>query len=155
MTEPHVIQVSTDASYAELREAEDRIKEQLAKVASQARQEALDTIVSSIKEFGFTAEELNAAITGKRKPGRKPGIKGAVAPVTSKKAAPKYRNPADHSQTWTGRGVAPGWIKDVAKDARDAYLIPQEAAPTPAPVAQEPEAEAAPATETASVFETA
>jgi DNA-binding protein H-NS len=25
---------------------------------------------------------------------------------------PKYRNPANPKQTWTGRGRQPGWIKD-------------------------------------------
>jgi DNA-binding protein H-NS len=24
--------------------------------------------------------------------------------------APKYANPADRSQTWTGRGRKPGWV---------------------------------------------
>jgi len=27
------------------------------------------------------------------------------------KVAPKYRNPADHAQTWSGRGRAPRWFK--------------------------------------------
>ena len=27
------------------------------------------------------------------------------------KVAPKYRNPKDPSQTWTGRGVAPKWMQ--------------------------------------------
>ncbi len=26
--------------------------------------------------------------------------------------APKYRNPANATQTWTGRGVAPKWMKE-------------------------------------------
>ena len=28
------------------------------------------------------------------------------------KAPPKYRNPADASQTWSGRGRQPGWLKE-------------------------------------------
>jgi DNA-binding protein H-NS len=27
------------------------------------------------------------------------------------KVAPKYRNPVDHSQTWSGRGSQPRWFK--------------------------------------------
>lgn len=27
------------------------------------------------------------------------------------KASPKYRNPGDHSQTWSGRGPQPRWFK--------------------------------------------
>lgn len=33
----------------------------------------------------------------------------------AKKSAPKYRNPADPSMTWTGRGRQPGWLKDALK----------------------------------------
>lgn len=35
--------------------------------------------------------------------------------------APKYRNPADASQTWSGRGKPPLWIKDV--EDRTPFLI--------------------------------
>jgi DNA-binding protein H-NS len=37
-----------------------------------------------------------------------------VFPQSGKKrgtVAPKYRNPADHSQTWSGRGRQPRWFK--------------------------------------------
>lgn len=29
------------------------------------------------------------------------------------KAAPKYANPANPEQTWTGRGRKPGWVSDL------------------------------------------
>ena len=29
--------------------------------------------------------------------------------------AAKYRNPKDHSQTWTGRGRKPNWLVDAVK----------------------------------------
>ena len=157
-----LIQVSTSASYEELRAAEDRIKEQLAKVADAARAEALATIVSSIKEFNFTAEELNDAIEGKVKKtrGRPAKIQTKVAGASAaerKKAAPKYRNPVNPTQTWTGRGIAPAWIKNVAKEDRDVYLIPVEATTEPEaslPEAATTEPEQAPqVTETRSVFE--
>jgi len=129
MTEPSVIQVSTGASYGELREAQDRINAELAKISAEARAKALADIVASIKEFGFTAEELNDAVIGKRKPGRKPGVKLDKADKPKregKKAAPKYRDP-NTGATWTGRGIAPLWIRDVAKEDRDQFLIAQEA----------------------------
>ena len=31
---------------------------------------------------------------------------------TKSKSAAKYRNPADGSQTWSGRGRQPGWIRE-------------------------------------------
>jgi DNA-binding protein H-NS len=36
--------------------------------------------------------------------------------IKGKKVPPKYRNPADPSQTWTGRGLAPVWMQEL-KDA--------------------------------------
>lgn len=36
-----------------------------------------------------------------------------------KKVAAKYRNPADSSQTWTGRGVAPIWMQTLIKSGQD------------------------------------
>ncbi|MFN7002889.1 MAG: H-NS family nucleoid-associated regulatory protein [Roseinatronobacter sp.] len=32
--------------------------------------------------------------------------------VSRKPVAPKYANPADKSQTWTGRGRKPKWVAD-------------------------------------------
>ncbi len=58
---------------------------------------------------GYTIEELFAA---------RPAAKKA-APAAKKKAAtgrklgkvpPKYRNPANRNETWTGRGKQPRWL---------------------------------------------
>ena len=136
MTDPRVIQVSTTASYSELREAQEQINSQLALISAQARADALAVIVANIKEFGITADELNAALSDKPKRGRKPGkVSAAVTgeAKATKKAAPKYRDPATGS-TWTGRGIAPAWIKDYAKEDRDQFLI-NDPAPVSVPEA--------------------
>lgn len=52
-------------------------------------------IVALVKAEGFTIEELFGK-RGKHK-GRRP-------------AKPKFRNPADHAQTWSGRGKRPRWF---------------------------------------------
>jgi DNA-binding protein H-NS len=44
--------------------------------------------------------------------GKKQKRKGA-------KVAPKYRNPDDASQTWTGRGVMPKWVRTLTESGRD------------------------------------
>jgi DNA-binding protein H-NS len=36
---------------------------------------------------------------------------------------PKYRNPANPEQTWTGRGKKPGWLKEAADP--EAFRIPE------------------------------
>ncbi|GFO72339.1 DNA-binding protein H-NS [Bathymodiolus japonicus methanotrophic gill symbiont] len=35
------------------------------------------------------------------------------------KVAPKYRNPDDASQTWTGRGVMPRWMRALTEAGHD------------------------------------
>ncbi|MDR3389297.1 MAG: H-NS histone family protein [Rudaea sp.] len=47
------------------------------------------------KAEGFAIEELFGGGRGKK---------------TRRPAKPKFRNPADHSQTWSGRGKRPRWF---------------------------------------------
>lgn len=69
-------------------------------------------VAALAKSEGYTIDELfgsgrapreKAATAAKKAPARKSAAKGA-------KVAPKYRNPADPSQTWAGRGMAPKWL---------------------------------------------
>ena len=129
-----LIQVSTNASYEELKDAQERLAAQLQARLGEARAEGMAKIVAIVQEFGFTADEMNKALSGKVSAGKRGKGKG-----TGTKAAPKYRDPVSGS-TWTGRGVAPAWIKNVAKEDRGQFLIVAEAAPTPAaaPVTEAP-----------------
>jgi DNA-binding protein H-NS len=63
------------------------------------RADAVQELREVAKKHGFTLEEL----TG-----------GKVAKAGTKGAA-KYANPADASQTWTGRGRQPNWVKAALK----------------------------------------
>ena len=62
------------------------------------------------KDSGYTVQELfgtgasAAAATTASKAGRRKSAN------TGRKVPPKYRNPDDASQTWTGRGKAPLWF---------------------------------------------
>lgn len=59
--------------------------------------------------FGMTPENvLGFGAKRKRAPGK-----------------PKYRNPADPTQTWTGRGKRPGWMNGV--DDIEQFRIPEAA----------------------------
>lgn len=87
--------------------------EQLA-VAAKARIEVLKrqqfaevrrSLEAQAKEAGFDIYELFA--------GR--GARTAMAPTSDQAkrfVAPKYRNPINHLQTWTGRGKQPHWVRD-------------------------------------------
>src|SRR5215470_14864114 len=49
------------------------------------------------------------------KRGRKPSHQVRRHPLAGRKVEPKYRNSADHSQTWTGRGRKPRWLTAALK----------------------------------------
>jgi DNA-binding protein H-NS len=42
--------------------------------------------------------------------------------------APKYQNPANPDETWTGRGVAPKWMQELIDSGRskDEFLIEKD-----------------------------
>ena len=78
------------------------------------------------KNEGYTLEELfgtgAGATTGTRAP------RGSAAKKTRKsigKVPPKYRDPADPENTWTGRGKQPRWLAAYTGNGRslDEFLI--------------------------------
>ncbi|KAB1589993.1 H-NS histone family protein [Burkholderia cepacia] len=90
------------------------LKDQLAKLQEEteaARIAELEAVVADIREkvaeYSITPEQIF---------GRQRASKGkAAAPV-----AAKYQNPKT-GETWSGRGRAPAWIKDVKN--REKFLI--------------------------------
>ncbi len=61
------------------------------------RSECLAELKEVAKKHGFSLDEFTG---GKAKGGSK------------SKGVAKFANPADKSQTWTGRGRQPNWVKD-------------------------------------------
>ena len=103
-------------------------KEQALK--SKSNDKVLSKIVALAKDAGLTAADITKALsTGKAAKvakATKATKKGALA---GKKVAPKYRNPANPEQTWTGRGVSPTWVQALkAAGTLDSALIAHAAA---------------------------
>ncbi len=69
---------------------------------------------------GYTIEELFGASSGKSQRATVSKTSGK-APRAGGKVAPKYRNPDNAEQTWSGRGLRPVWLRD-AMSARGAKL---------------------------------
>lgn len=95
-------------------------------------------LVKLAKAEGYTIEELFGA-EGASPAARSGGT--AAAPARARKlgkVAPKYRNPENPKETWTGRGKQPRWLAAYTAQGRDAaeFLIPGAAAPTPAKAAK-------------------
>ena len=85
LSRDELIKLISDAEKA-LKTLDDRRKAEAKRAAERAAQ-----------EFGF---KLDAVVSGSS--GRGKGPKGA----------PKYANPENPTQTWTGRGRQPNWVKD-------------------------------------------
>jgi DNA-binding protein H-NS len=103
-------------------------KEQALK--SKSHDKVLAQIVTMAKEAGLTAADIAKALSSGKpaKATKAPKVpkKGALA---GKKVAPKYRNPANPEQTWTGRGVSPTWVQALkATGTLDTALIAPAAA---------------------------
>lgn len=79
------------SSYAELLAQKKLLDEQIANAKKAESEQALQTVLQLVQEFGFTAQQV---FPWKPQP---------------KKVAAKYRDP-DTGATWSGRGKPPQWI---------------------------------------------
>ncbi|WP_424979759.1 H-NS family nucleoid-associated regulatory protein [Leisingera sp. S232] len=82
-------------SRKELLKLQSDVEKALQDAELRERQEALKAAEEAAAKFGFSLEEIT----------------DAARQVTKKaKAAPKYRNPSNPEETWTGRGRKPHWV---------------------------------------------
>lgn len=79
-------------------------------------------LTRTAKADGYTIQELFG--TGSAAPAAKTTRRRATK-TTGRKIQPKYRNPNDTKQTWTGRGRAPLWFNALIESGktRDDLLI--------------------------------
>ena len=97
-----------EMSLPELKKLQTQVGNAIKSYEDRKKKTALAELEAKAQEMGFSLSELTG--TSVRK--------GKVNP-------PKYRNPENPSETWSGRGRQPGWIKEIlAKDGNlDDYLI--------------------------------
>ena len=84
-------------SSADLRNLQEQVKRELKQRESQDLAKAREQILAIAQSVGVPLKDL----VGNTVPRGKTGT-----------VAPRYRNPADASQQWTGRGRQPKWVKD-------------------------------------------
>lgn len=89
-------------SLKELKNLQSRVGEKIATYEERKKKEALAALDEKAKELGYSLTELVGALSEKR---RTP-------------AKPKYANPDDRSQTWTGRGRRPRWVEAALRAGR-------------------------------------
>ena len=98
-------------SRKELEKLRDRVEKALEKLTQQDRKAALAAAQKAAAAHGFSLDELAGAPAPKKR-GPKPG-------KAKKPSVAKYANPADASQTWTGKGRQPTWYKDAIAKGTD------------------------------------
>ena len=101
---------------SKLRAAKAKLDLEEKRLLSKAHDKALNQITVIAQKAGLSAEQIAAAmgvtlpvtdgadgVKGRRKPGRKAGFK----------VPPKYRDPVNPGNTWTGRGRMPKWVAEL------------------------------------------
>ena len=96
-------------SLKELRDLKVRVERAIETARERHKESVRSKIDQLVLKEGFSPDEAAELLGLARGRG---GRKGS-------KVAPKYRNPDNRSETWTGRGRQPRWVADrVAKGAK-------------------------------------
>lgn len=93
-------------SRVELLQLQKDIGKALKEAEQRERREALKAAEKAAAEYGFSLSELSADA--------KPRAAGKKS-----KTPPKYRNPANAEETWSGRGRKPQWVHDALNKGVD------------------------------------
>lgn len=94
-------------STKELQALKSRVEKALSRAEKKMKEEALRAAKEAARKFGYSLEEITDEAAPK-KPARGKAKKTAGK---KSKAPPKYANPSDPSQKWSGRGRQPAWFK--------------------------------------------
>ncbi len=81
-------------SRKDLRKLGKDVEKALSTLEKRERKAALEAAEKAAAEHGFSLSDLAGLKKGQSKP----------------KNPPKYRNPEDPEQTWSGRGRKPAWV---------------------------------------------
>jgi DNA-binding protein H-NS len=87
-------------SLKELKDLQSQVAKAIASYEDRKKKEAIAELEEKARQMGFSLAELTGSVVKVRK----------RAPAT-----PKYANPADPSDTWSGRGRKPRWFEAALK----------------------------------------
>ena len=91
-------------SLKELQELELRVEKAIAEARLKESSELKAEIEQMVADRGFTMSEIFATKRGSPK---------------GRMVAPKYANPEDPGQTWTGRGRKPNWLVEKLEEGAE------------------------------------
>ncbi|PYE84764.1 H-NS family nucleoid-associated regulatory protein [Pseudoroseicyclus aestuarii] len=100
------MQIDLDAlSRQELETLRRDVDKALSTAADRDRKRAIAAMEKAAAEYGYSVSDLAGGTSATRK-------------KTGSKTPPKYRNPEDPDQTWSGRGRKPRWIVEAESAGR-------------------------------------
>lgn len=104
----------------------EKLQRQANDIKAKDFDKTVQDIVGTMRAYGISIKDIQAASTGRAKQKAQPGgkRKGARAPAkTQLTVAPKYRGP--NGETWSGRGLTPRWLNALMEQgqAKEAFLI--------------------------------
>jgi DNA-binding protein H-NS len=88
-----------EMSLKELKDLHGQVTKAISTFEDRKKKEALAELEEKARELGFSLSELT----------------GTAAPRKRAPASAKYANPADSSDTWSGRGRKPRWFDAAIK----------------------------------------
>lgn len=107
-------------SMQELKSLQNKVEREMAGRDKRQRKDALSAVKDKAKQLGYSLDDLVGAKKGAAtSPSTSSKAKPKAKAKTRAPAAPKYRSPQDPSQTWSGRGRPPSWIKDAQNKGVD------------------------------------
>jgi DNA-binding protein H-NS len=86
----------------DLKDLQSKVARAIATFEDRRRKDALAEIEEIARAKGFSLSELT----------------GGAAPRKRAPATAKYANPADKSETWSGRGRKPRWVEAALKSGK-------------------------------------
>jgi len=94
---------------ASLKVIERKIKELEAKAEAikTAEKPGMKQLRAVVKKYRLSRTDVNAALNGRDGKHR--------SALAGRKSEPKYRNPANKQETWSGRGLRPKWLISAMK----------------------------------------
>lgn len=96
---------------AKLRKEREALEKKEKALLARTHDKVLSKIVALAKDAGLTAADIAKALQSGKATKTKAVRAARKSTLAGKKVQPKYRNPANAAQSWTGRGIAPAWAQ--------------------------------------------
>ncbi len=126
--------MSIDLSSLSAKELDSLISKAKSRMATLKKRKPIATVRSKLtalaKAEGYTIAELFGGAAVARSPAPR---KAAKRGKSTGKVAPKYRNPENPRETWTGRGMQPRWLAEQVRRGKSPtdFLISATLTPKP------------------------